>query len=153
MFPVPSSPTIDHCLIANNQALAGGGIMIFGEDTEPVITNNTIIDNSADYYGGAIYIDELACPTIANNIIAHNSAYSSGGIENWSGAPSIINNTIVHNRPNGLYLGPTPSIFGADSAPMISNNIIWQNEIYVDSYVWPGDYEINFNNIQGGYEI
>lgn len=153
MFEVPSSPTIDHCLISNNYALLGGGIMCFGEDSEPVITNNTIIENSATYYGGAIDIEELACPTIANNIIAHNSAYDSGGIQNWYGSPSIINNTIVHNRPNGLYLGPTPFFWGTDSPPSVLNNIIWQNEIYVDYYVWPEDYVVCFNNIQGGFQI
>jgi len=77
----------------------------------------------------------------------------SGGILNWYGAPSIINNTIVHNRPNALYLGPTPWIWGSDSSPPVLNNVIWENEIYVSWYVYPEDYDIRFNNIQGGFEI
>jgi len=148
MFGVPSSPTINHCLIANNYALSGGGIMCM-DDSEAEITNNMIIDNSVYYDGGAIYVAEAA-PTIANNVVAHNSALDSGGILTWYGTGSIINNTIVHNRPNGLYLEPTPWSL---EKPLILNNIIWQNEIYVSDYVWPGDYAINYNNIQGGFKI
>jgi len=148
MFGVPSSPTINHCLISNNYAYVGGGITCM-DSSEAQITNNTIVDNSGFYGGGAIYIDD-ASPVVSNNIIAHNSSLDSGGILTWYATSSIVNNTIVHNRPNGLYLGPTPWSF---DKPLIQNNIIWQNEIYVHYYVWPEDYVINFNNIQGGFEI
>ena len=33
------------------------------------------------------------------------------------------------------------------------NNIFWENEIYIDQLVEPGDYDINFNDIQGGFGI
>lgn len=151
MFLVPSEPTIDHCLIANNHALYGGGIFLMDE-SEATITNNTIVDNSAYYEAGGIDV-ELASPTIANNVIAHNSALFVGGIQNYYGTPSIVNNTIVHNRPTGLHLGPVPYVWDPDSIPTVLNNIIWQNEVYVDYYVWPEDYVVNFNNIQGGFEI
>ena len=150
MFLVPSDPTIDHCLIANNHALYGGGILCW-DGSEATITNNTIVDNTAYYESGAIDVTESS-PTITNNVIAHNSAFVSGGILNLYGTPSITNNTIVHNRPNGLHLGPTPYVWG-DSGPVVLNNIIWQNELYVDYSVWPEDYVVNFNNIQGGFEI
>jgi len=148
MFGVPSSPTINHCLIANNYALSAGGIMCM-DDSEAEITNNMIVDNSVYYDGGAIYIAG-ASPTIANNVVAHNSALDSGGILTWYGTGSIINNTIVHNRPNGLYLGPTPWSF---EKPLILNNIIWQNEMCISEYVYAEDYNVNYNNIQGGFEI
>jgi len=150
-YGVPSNPTIDHCLIANNHALSGGGIFCMDE-SKAVITNNTIVDNSAFLDGGAIYVEDSS-PTITNNIIAHNSSLDSGGILTWYGTPSIINNTIVHNRPNGLYLGPTPWTWEPDSSPPVLNNIIWENEIYLSWYVSLEDYDIRFNNIQGGFEI
>ena len=150
-YGVPSNPTIDHCLIANNSALSGGGIMCMDE-SEAQITNNTIVDNSAFLDGGAIYTSG-ASATIANNIIAHNSGLDSGGILTWYGTPSIINNTIVHNRPNGLYLGPTPWTWDSDSGPPVLNNIIWENEIYLSPSVSPEDYDIRFNNIQGNWKI
>ena len=149
-FLVPSSPTIDHCLIAHNHAMSGGGILCMDE-SEAVITNNTIVDNSAHYDGGAIGITD-ASPMIANNIIAHNSGWDSGGILNWYGTPSIISNTFVHNRPNALYLGPTPWSWDLAGIPPVLNNIIWQNEIYISDFVYPEDYDIRFNNIQGGFK-
>jgi hypothetical protein len=33
------------------------------------------------------------------------------------------------------------------------NNIIWQNEVYISWYVYPEDYDIRFNNIQGTWKI
>jgi len=150
-YLVPSSPTIDHCLIANNHAFSGGGIMCMDE-SEAQITNNTIVDNSAFIDGGAIYV-QGSSPTITNNVIAHNSALDSGGILTWYGTPSIINNTIVHNRPNAMYLGPTPWTWDPDSGPPVSNNIIWENEIYLSPSVSPEDYDIRFNNIQGNWKI
>ncbi|MCP4610996.1 MAG: choice-of-anchor D domain-containing protein [Planctomycetes bacterium] len=150
-YRVPSSPKIDHCLIANNHAFSGGGILCMDE-SEAKITDNTIVDNSAHIFVGGIYV-ENSSPTITNNVIAHNSALDTGGILNWYGTPSIINNTIVHNRPNGLYLGITPYIWGAAEGPLVLNNIIWENEIFIDQNVGPGDYDINFNDIQGGFEI
>jgi hypothetical protein len=150
-FLVPSSPTIDHCTIAHNHAEAGGAIMCW-DDSEAVITNNTIVDNSADINPGGILVAE-ASPTIANNVIAHNAGLEAGGIMSWSGSPSIINNTIVHNRPSGLYLGPTMgSLWGPDSGPPVWNNIIWHNETCLLEYVLPEDYDVRFNNIQGGWE-
>ncbi len=150
-YGVPSSPTIDHCLIANNHALSGGGIFCMDE-SEAQITYNTIVNNSAFMDGGAIYVEDSS-PTITNNVIAHNSAWASGGILTWYATPSITNNTFVHNRPNGLYLGPTPFVWDSEGGTPVLNNIIWQNEIYVSRHVEPGDYDINFNNIQGGFEI
>jgi hypothetical protein len=150
-YGVPSNPTINYCLIANNHALSGGGIYCTDE-SEAKITNNTIVDNSAFLDGGAISA-QIASPIITNNIIAHNSGLDSGGILTWYGTPSIINNTIVHNRPNGLYLGPTPFIWGQDKGQPVLNNIIWQNEVYISWYVFKDDYDIRFNNIQGSWKI
>lgn len=151
-YGVPSSPTIAHCLIANNYAYFGGGILC-ADGSEAVIKNNTIVDNSAFLDGGGICIIE-ASPEITNNVIAHNSGLDCGGIINMYGTPSIINNTIVHNRPNGMYLMPTQFFFfsSGDGQPVL-NNIIWQNEIYLSYGVSENDYDIRFNNIQGNWKI
>jgi len=149
-YLLPSSPTIDQCLIANNHAEFGGGIMC-AEDSEAVITNNTIIDNSADWGGAGIYMF-YASGRIANNIIAHNSALTGGGVTNYMSDPSITNNTIVHNRPSALDLEiATWYPWAAESVPFL-NNIVWQNEIYMSESVSDSDYDIRFNDIQGGWE-
>jgi hypothetical protein len=119
------------------------------DGSEAVITNNTIIDNSADYDVGGIFILD-ASAAITNNVIANNSGYVCGGIMNWYGSLSITNNTIVHNRPNAIYLGPTMWSWDMQSQPIL-NNIIWQNEIYMSDYALPEEYDIRFNDIQGGW--
>jgi len=148
-YPIPSSPTIDHCVIANNSAESAGGIMCM-DGSEAIITNNTVIDNSADYDVGGIFVMD-ASATIANNIVANNSGLVCGGIMNWYGSVSITNNTISHNRPNALYLGLTMWSWDVQSQPIL-NNIIWQNEIYLSEYALPEEYDIRFNDIQGGWE-
>lgn len=146
-FYVPSSPWIDHCLIRNNHGNVGGGIMIT-DNSDAVITYCRIIDNSTDSYGGGLFI-YAALGTVANNIIAHNSGNVSGGIASWYAFPLIVNNTIVHNRPNGLYLDSTEMAFWG--AVPIVNNIIWENELYLTESVWPSEYMIHCNDMQGGW--
>ena len=144
---LPSSPTIDHCVIARNYSPYGGGITCMDE-SEATITNNTIVDNSGSI-GGGIWVF-YANPLIANNVIAHNSAGAfGGGIYNYFGIPSILNNTIAHNRPNGLDLDWVTDWYVEQGAP-VWNNIIWENEIYVWDGILAEEYDIRFNNIQGG---
>jgi hypothetical protein len=149
---VPSSPTINHCLIANNHAEYGGGIMLT-DGSEAVITNNRIMNNSSDFGGAGMYI-AYGGGMIANNVIAHNdSGFLGGGIMNWWGYPSIINNTIVHNRPSALYLDITPLYpWDPDYGRPVLNNIIWQNEICMPDNIYEEEYVIVYNDIQGGWE-
>jgi len=144
---IPSSPWIDHCVIANNHGNIGGGIMIT-DGSDAAITHCSITDNSTDTYGGGLLI-YAARGTVANCVVAHNSGQASGGIACWESHPLIMNNTIVHNRPNGLYLESTATPFWG--AVPILNNIIWENELYVTESVWPSEYAIRFNDIQGGW--
>jgi len=72
---------------------------------------------------------------------------------NWLGYPSIINNTIVHNRPSGLHLEVTPFYpWDPDYGRPVLNNIIWQNEICMPDNFPEEEYDIRFNDIQGGWE-
>jgi len=151
-YMIPSSPTINHCLIANNHAEYGGAIMLT-DGSEAKVTNNRIMDNSSDVGGAAMYI-AYGGGNIANNIIAHNnSGILGGGIMTWLGYPSIINNTIVHNRPSGLHLEITPLYpWDPDYGRPVFNNIIWQNEICMPDDFPEEEYDIRFNDIQGGWE-
>jgi len=122
-------------------------------DSEAVVTNNRIVDNSSVVGGAAMYI-AYGGGTIANNVIAHNNSdIMGGGIMNFMGYPSIINNTIVHNRPSGLFLDVTPWYpWEPEYGLNVSNNIIWQNEIYMEEGIEPDEYNIRYNNTQGGWE-
>ncbi len=145
-----SSPLIDSCLFRNNYARTGGAIACL-DDSEAIITNNKFIDNEADYDGGAITLYYANC-TIANNVIAHNYALVGGGIMNFLSVPAIVNNTIVANRPSAMHLEVTTMFPGFGRAAAILNNIIWNNEVFVEGQVGPEEYDIRFNDIQGGWE-
>jgi hypothetical protein len=147
---MPASPTIDSCLLTHNYARTGGAIVCL--ECEAVITNNTIIENAAEYTGGGIAL-YYTQGTIANNIIARNYALGGGGIMNIMSSPSITNNTIVANRPNGLEFDSALVDFfgGAMSVPVV-NNIVWKNEIFLSDRAGPDEFEIRYNDIQGGWE-
>jgi predicted outer membrane repeat protein len=149
-FPMPTSPTIDSCLFTHNYACTGGAIACLQSD--PFITNNTILENATDYDGGGIAL-YYAQGTIANNIIARNYALVGGGVMNVVSSPSILNNTIVANRPSALDLESALVDFFGDPMPaLILNNIIWKSEIFLSDTAAPDEFEIRYNDIQGGWE-
>ncbi len=150
-FPVPASPTIDSCLLTHNYARTGGAIACLDQG-DAVITNNTIIENASEYDGGGIAL-YYTQGTLANNVIARNYALAGGGIMNVVSSPSITNNTIVANRPSGLDLeSALVDFFGTPTPALIVNNIVWKNEIYLSDTAGPGEFEIRYNDIQGGWE-
>ena len=144
---VHSSPWIDHCVIARNEGEYGGGIMV-ADYSNPWITNCTIVDNTSNSYGGGIFIYN-ARGLVVNNVIAHNYGVVSGGLAIWYSAPTVSNNTIVRNRPNGLHLDET-DVWLWNSVPIV-NNIIWDNEIFMEDKVRSSEYLIRFNDIQGNW--
>ncbi|MDI6448559.1 C10 family peptidase [Anaerobaca lacustris] len=141
-----SSPTIDRCVFSGNHALSGGAIACH-DDSQAVITNNTIADNTADWDGGGIHIYN-ADPVIGNNVIARNGAYRGGGLYSVYSYPLVVNNTIARNRPNGMHLDSTR---GLGRRASVLSNIVWENEIYVRPSVPAVQYDVRFNNIQGGW--
>jgi hypothetical protein len=148
--PTPSSPTIDHCTISHCYALFGGGICCI-DASKAIISNNVIADNTAGSYGGALFIYNEASPSITNNVIAYNTAYIGGGIYNYAAIPAIVNNTIAHNRGAGMYLDSSYYYFFGTQNCSIENNIVWENEIYMEDYVGLDEYTIRYNDIQGGW--
>jgi hypothetical protein len=147
--PLITSPTIDSCRIANNHAMVGGGIMCY-YGASPTITNNVIVDNTADMYGAGITMYYADC-AISNNVIARNDASVGGGIMSWMSVPSIRNNTIAGNKPSAMYLEATAPEGWVFEAASIVNNIIWQNEIDMSTEVADDEYDIRYNDIQGGW--
>ncbi len=150
-FPLASSPRIESCRLTHNHALTGGAIACL-EGAKAVIVKNTILDNTADYYGAGIAVYN-AEGTIANNVIARNAAQvEGGGLKNIVSNPTITNNTFVANRPSALQLDPGTDKNGHVWTTVITNNIIWKNEISQSDAVQPEEYQIRFNDIQGGWE-
>jgi parallel beta-helix repeat protein len=149
-LPIPSSPMIDSCRIEHNCAYTGGAIMCYAE-SEAMITNNTIVDNTAEIDGAGIALYYSYC-TIANNVIARNWAnIVGGGIVNVLGCPAILNNTIAHNRPSAMQLEVTTMFPLILETCSIVNNIVWGNEISISEDINPREYEIQYNDVQGGW--
>jgi predicted outer membrane repeat protein len=146
---VPSSPVIDSCVLSENSSRSGGAIACV-DASEATITNCRIVGNYADYDGAGILLYWSPC-TITNNVIAHNSGLVGGGIMNYLGTPVVANNTIVGNRPDAMYLDSTTMLPADWNHSLIANNIIWSNEIYMVESVVPSEYDIRFNDIQGGW--
>ncbi|MHC4993111.1 MAG: right-handed parallel beta-helix repeat-containing protein [Planctomycetota bacterium] len=119
---------------------SGGGIFVGGvffsvEEgvTAPVITGNVIAENIADEGGGGIAVYAEVGTLIVSNLIADNRARNAGGgIEVLSSDPTIVNNTIVRNCPQGDGIacdGGGGGVRILDStATELSNNLIAWNE-------------------------
>lgn len=121
---VPSSPTIENCILTNNDAVAGGAIDCY--DSSPEIKNCVITNNTADD-GGAIETGTYSSPLIVNCLIISNTAaYNGGAIDSYdSSSPIIRNCTIVDN--NGV-INNNGGVYAVDTShPTIANSILWNN--------------------------
>lgn len=112
--------------IRDGSADKGGGILI--ENTAPTIRACNIINNRADSSGSGIFISgsnsnsEFAL--VQNNLIARNRAVNRNlgdphGIQILNSSPEIINNTIIQNDSNGIFIAG-----GSSSNPIVKNNIL-----------------------------
>jgi predicted outer membrane repeat protein len=111
-----SQSTFTSCTIAGNNVRMyhGGGVVCWGQAT---FVNCKITGNMAKQCGGGV-----ACcggqAIIANCTIMENEAADGGGV--WfSGDSSLINCTILVNRPTGVSC--------LNCQPTIKNCIIWSN--------------------------
>jgi hypothetical protein len=146
----PSSPTIDHCRIANCSSAYGGAIFCIDE-SKATISNCLIVDNAAGM-GGGIYLDYYCEPSITNNVIACNNATYGGGIYNTWAYPAIVNNTIVNNYGAAMYLDATYYYYFTTHNTSVVNNIVWGNEIYMSDSADSDEYDVRYNDIQAGWD-
>lgn len=86
IFVLSGSPTISRNIFRDNQANLGGGIVSAGGS--PSIQDNCIYRNAANYGGGGVYVSDTG---------------------------TFINNTLLENTPDNLYV---------DTTTLAANNII-----------------------------
>jgi len=98
----------------------GGGINT-GSGTLNVV-NSTFHNNGAAGGGGAIYKNGSGSITVTNSTFSNNSASSGGGINNQSGNPPQIRNTII--ALNSSVSGP--DVFGSFTSQ--GHNLIGMND-------------------------
>ena len=97
-----SSPTIQHCLIANNFAIAGGGLYL--TNSNAIIENSSIINNRAMSDGGGGIACHFSNPQLFKVVVANNRSLNffadgdnGGGILCWSSSPKLLNVTLAGN--------------------------------------------------------
>jgi hypothetical protein len=120
-----SSPSISYCLITSNEAGDGAGICC-NNSSSPTISYCDITENDADDKGGGIYCKASSIPTIEDCEIGSNSAYKGGGI--YCSTDLQIERCIVSgNQTSGNSYADGGGIYCSSSSPNILNSIINDN--------------------------
>ncbi|MCK4303922.1 MAG: right-handed parallel beta-helix repeat-containing protein [Candidatus Eisenbacteria sp.] len=100
-----SSPTIENCVIENNEAGLGGGIYCWGAN--PVLRDCVIRNNSTDWLGGGIACEGLCELSIeACRISGNQSVYGAGLAclgSSLNLSETVCHGNIASERGGGLY--------------------------------------------------
>ena len=96
---------LDSVTVTGGSAPMGGGILIMG--ASPTIRRSVIADNAASSRGSGIYVGgAAAAPHIHNNLVMYNvhTAGDPHAIQSNGASPRLVNNTVVRNDSNGMFL-------------------------------------------------
>lgn len=124
-----ASPQIINNVIRNNTASSGGGVHIIGG--APLLLNNIISNNRAGIGGGpggGIYISGGTSARIINNLISENVGNTTGGGIVIGGAGDLLVQGNIIRKNRSLLQGGGVYIFNDDSATIITENFIVENE-------------------------
>jgi hypothetical protein len=89
----PVGGIISNNVIANNNALSGGGLYCYGDAL--LVINNVISNNSATNLGGGMMCENGCQAPITNNTIVNNTAANGGGMAFRVNASPTIKNCII----------------------------------------------------------
>ncbi len=115
------TPLIEKCIIEDNDAEYGAGIVIF--DSAPTIRENIIIGNSG-FLGGGLFIEESSPQIEGNRIVSNRAEMGSGVVVISNSSPVLVNNTISNNVAARLGGG---IVIAVNSTPTIRGNTITGN--------------------------
>ncbi len=115
------SPIVEKCIIEDNDAEYGAGIVIF--DSAPTIRENIIIGNSG-FLGGGLFIEESSPKIEGNRIVSNRAEMGSGVVVISNSSPVLVDNTISNNAAARLGGG---IVVAVNSTPTIRANTITGN--------------------------
>ncbi|MEW6747033.1 MAG: right-handed parallel beta-helix repeat-containing protein [Planctomycetota bacterium] len=148
-----SSPTIQDCVVANNEAIcAGGGIFVLR--SSPRILGNEIVWNSARTMGGGICCGDQSDVVIEGNRISSNRADKGGGVTCAACRASLSGNEITENEAltdgGGIYCDHPAEV-------QIEENVVSRNAA-AGSYgggifIGGGSVTISRNNIRDNRSV
>ncbi len=116
-----SAPLIEKCIIEDNEAEYGAGIVVF--DSSPTIRGNLIVGNSG-FLGGGLFIEESSPHVEGNRIVRNRAEMGSGVVIIANSSPLLVDNTIAENVAARLGGG---IVVAVNSTPTIKNNSITGN--------------------------
>lgn len=148
-----SELTIEHCLIAHNQANAGGGIFLTNSD---ITIEHTVIRQNSAVIGGGLYCYGGSDPTVYDVEISENSVTQKGGglMCYLKSAPEVkkvvIENNYCGQDGGGIHLEgylndwPEPVL---DSVTIRNNESAgWGGGMFCSNRAWP---KISHSTITG----
>jgi len=122
--PVFHGPMIKNCIISNNSAIKGGGML--NRESSPTLKNCLFSVNSAGLGGGicneGFFMREMN-PILTNCIFSGNSATAGGGMFNFESNPTLTNCTFNENSASGYGGG----MENGGSSPSLTNCIFTNN--------------------------
>src|SRR4029078_746921 len=130
--------TLDHVLVANNEASGSGGGIRIGAGAALTLVNSTLSGNVAGTNGGAISAGAVV--TIRNSTIAFNVAGDGGGLFMGLGSLSMRNTIIANNIDSDDTNGTVPNCYAKVAAPALSGrNMANENPCFDDPAIVVAD--------------
>jgi len=121
-----ASPTIENCVIEENEAWLGGGLYCWS--ASPVLRDCVIRGNSAGSYGGGLACESGSAPILEDCRIEDNGAGFGAGMACLASSPALTRTVLAGNtaaeRGGGFYGGDgSPPLFASctfayNSAPV-----------------------------------
>ncbi|MFH2000293.1 MAG: choice-of-anchor Q domain-containing protein [Planctomycetota bacterium] len=149
-----SSPTLNHCIIKQNNTKFGGGIYC-ASNSNLVISDSIITGNTSTSTGGGVSCSSYSSLVMTNTIIEGNSANIGAGVYlvHSPGSRVITNNIFINNTAltegGGLYCD-------ANGDCVIANSIFWDNTAPTAPEIGLYDnvnVSIDYSDVEGGQAL
>lgn len=123
LYIVASSPTLEFCMVEENEAsLAGAGLYLQQSGARVVTSHiraNRVLPGPMAVGGGVYATNCTSTLLLGSTVVAGNRADRGGGVACVGASPRIHGSTITGNLTNGIYL--------VNASPEIANTLVASN--------------------------